>query len=91
MKKLVVVFLVVLSLGIFCFSETYANDRAYLEYWIDMTITQIDEGNNAMHWEAARLLKEAQAMGGFEEWKLNKLRWYLRNVRPHAPIIDRWR
>lgn len=68
-----------------------ADDRSYLESQVDMVISQIENGNNAMHFLAREYLNEARKIGGIAQWKLDKLNWYLRNVRPNAPIVDRFR
>jgi len=73
-----------------CFSAA-AYDRGYLEQQIDWVISKIDEGNNTMHFLAADYLRAAVEMRGFPQWKLDRLRDYLQNVRPHPPIIDRLR
>lgn len=91
MKKscvfLAVLLLLVASIPVFAGGYT----KASLEEYIDDTIQQIRNGNAGMHYMAREYLSEAERMGGFSQEKLNILRNYLRNVRPHAPIVDRFR
>gem|GEM_PF-2192975 len=93
MKKacLLAVFVLILS-ACFSLSSAVANgyDRSYLEEQIDEVISQIRNNNNAMHYLANEYRNAALRMGGFPQWKLDTLKWYLENVSPAAPIVDHW-
>jgi len=89
MKSLACLLAVSTLVVLVCLPAT-ADGQSYLDGQIDMVISQIKSGNNAMHFLAREYLNEAMKVGGIAQWKIKELEDYINNVQPADPIVDRF-
>jgi len=92
MKRVLTAIILAMALAGSC-SPAMANgySHSHLNDQIDWVISEIDRGNTGMHYLAGEYSRAAEQMGGFSQWKIDKLKQYLENVRPPKPKVERWR